>query len=356
MTFSGFIEPDRTLEALDDPAAKLGIQIYSGYRAVGAAGFLGCQNRIFDRIVTKLQQLNLKYEDQCTGQYYFDLVRTLRDLNGGYDRVAEVGVFMGGSSTFLAGCMEPFEFDLDMIDIHARFLQFAYERVRRLYPEQAARVRLFHGDLPSYVRHVMMKEEGHGYIVHHDGAHDFNQVVKDMASLYYVRESLVAIIAQDTHLRGPIRHMNFVDLALYAVFGTDLKYAAIGASFGANTALTEPNQYEGNYFMPDTPEGLVLPMSANEFRYPHPALSIDDFLPPEASSNGLACTPFAQLERGEEIRRATKTTRSSVAVQTISLQRRNRSLGQSAVSAAGRARSGAHRHVKAGLLSVRIWC
>jgi len=282
MTFSGFIEPDRTLEALDDPAAKLGIQIYSGYRAVGAAGFLGGQNRIFDRIVTKLQQLNLKYEDQCTGQYYFDLVRTLRDLNGGYDRVAEVGVFMGGSSTFLAGCMEPFEFDLDMIDIHARFLQFAYERVRRLYPEHAARVRLFHGDLPSYVRHVMMKEEGHGYIVHHDGAHDFNQVVKDMASLYYVRESLVAIIAQDTHLRGPIRHMNFVDLALYAVFGTDLKYAAIGASFGANTALTEPNQYEGNYFMPDTPEGLVLPMSANEFRYPHPALSIDDFLPPEA--------------------------------------------------------------------------
>jgi hypothetical protein len=281
MGFGGFIDPDRTLEAADDPAAQLGIQTLSGYRAVSSAGVLAGQNRIFDRIMTKLHKLKLKYEDQCTGQYYFDLVRTLRDLNGGYDRVAEVGVFMGGSSSFLAGCMAPFEFDLDMIDIHVPYLQFAYERVRRLYPESAGRVRLFHGDLPSYVRHVMMKEDGR-YIVHHDGAHDFNQVVKDMASLYYVKESLVAIIAQDTHLRGTIHHMNFVDLALYAVFGTDLKYAAIGTAFPAHSPLTAPNQYQGNYFMSDTPEGLVLPMSANAFRYPHPDLSIDDFLPPEA--------------------------------------------------------------------------
>jgi hypothetical protein len=281
MGFGRFIDPDRTLEVVDDPAAALGIQIYSGFRAVSGAGLLAGQNRIFDRIMTKQRQLKLTYEDQCTSKYYFDLVRTLRDFNGGFDRVAEVGVFMGGSSTFLAGCMAPFEFNLDMIDIHAPFLQFAYERVRRLYPEQADRVRLFHGDLPSYVRHVMMKQDGR-YIVHHDGAHDFNQVVKDMASLSYAREKLVAIIAQDTHLRGTIHHMNFVDLALFAVFGADLNYAPIGTAFPAQSPLTAPNQYQGNYFMPDAPEGLVLPMSANEFRYPHPDLSIDDFLPPEA--------------------------------------------------------------------------
>jgi hypothetical protein len=278
----GFIAPDRELETAENPAEKLGITIYSGYRAALDTHGLTGQNRIFDAILAKLQKLDLPYEDQCSSRYYFDLVRTLRDLNGQYDRVAEVGVFMGGSSTFLAGTIEPFDYDLDLIDISAPYLQFAYERVRRLYPESAARIRLFHGDLPSYVRQVMMEEEGHSYIVHHDGAHDFNQVVKDMASLYYVRDSIHAVIAQDTHLRGTVKHMNFVDLALFAVFGTDLQYAAIGAAYDEYDARTLPNQYQGNYFMPNTPEGMVLPMAVNSFRYPHPQLKIDDFLPQAA--------------------------------------------------------------------------
>jgi hypothetical protein len=280
MTFSGFIDPDQTLEAVDDPAERLGIKVHSGYRAISGAPLLRGKNRIFDRIAAKLQQLDMQYEDQCSCQYYFDLVQTLRDFNGQYDRVAEVGVFMGGASTFLAGCMGPFEFDLDMIDVETRHLQFAYERIRRLYPESAARVRLFHGDLPSYVRHIIMNEDPRKFVVHHDGSHSFDDVVKDMASLYYARENLVAVIAQDTHLRGKVNYMNFVDLALCAVFGTDLNYATIGSSYPADHPLTAPNKYQGNYFMPGAPEGLVLPMSANQFRYPHPHHSINDFLPP----------------------------------------------------------------------------
>jgi hypothetical protein len=283
MIFSGFVEPDRELEALDEPAIKLNIDTYSGYRAVLNSVGLINQNKIFDRIIARLQKLDLKYEDQCSSRYYFDLVRTLRDFNGQYDRVAEVGVFMGGSSSFLAGCIEPFDFDLDMIDYNLRFLKFAYERVRRLYPEHAKRIRLFHGDLPTYVRHVMMKEPGHAYIVHHDGSHNFNQVVKDMASLSYVKDSLLAIIAQDTHLRGAVENMNFVDLALYAVFGTDLKYAPIGAVYAEHDPITNPNPFQGNYFMPDMAEGLVLPMAANQFRYPHPNLKMEDFVPPESA-------------------------------------------------------------------------
>ncbi len=31
--------------------------------------------------------------------------------------------------------------------------------------------------------------------------------------------------------------------------------------------------------MPDAPEGFVIPMDLNSFRYPHPDLSIDDFVP-----------------------------------------------------------------------------
>ncbi|WP_204311178.1 hypothetical protein, partial [Klebsiella michiganensis] len=74
-------------------------------------------NRIFDRIAGKVRDLSLAYEDQCSPQYYYDIVRTLRDYNGQFDRVVEVGVFMGGSTAYFAGCIEAFDFDLDLIDI-----------------------------------------------------------------------------------------------------------------------------------------------------------------------------------------------------------------------------------------------
>lgn len=284
MTFGQFIQPNRDAESHQNLAEKIGVGIYSGYRAISEADtFLG-RNRIFDGIVAKLRALDFSYEDQCSAQYYYDLFRTLRDFNGQFDRVAEVGVFLGGSTSFFAGCIEPFDYDLDLIDIVPEFLQFAYERVRRMYPEAAKRIRLFHGDLPTYVRQVAMKERDHRYLVHHDGSHNFNQVVKDMASLYYVREQILAIVAQDTHLRGTVENMNFVDLALYAVFGTDLKFAPIGSSYPEHHSLTLPNHFQGNYFMPNAPEGLVLPLAANRFHYPHPNLNIDDFVPAELPS------------------------------------------------------------------------
>lgn len=288
MTFGTFIQPHEADRDAEDLAAHLQVPIYSGYKARSdVEDFMG-QSRVFDAIARKVRKLKLAYEDQCSAKYYFDIVRTLRDLNGEFDRVVEVGVFMGGSSSFLAGCIEPFDFDLDMVDVSPRYLRFAYERVRRMYPEAAKRIRLFHGDLPSYVRTVMLGEIGRKSIIHHDGAHDFEQVVKDMASLYYVREQLLAIIAQDTHLRGTIKHMNFVDMALYAVFGTELTYAPIGAAYAEHDARTEPNRFQGNYFMPGVPEGVVIPMAANRFHYPHPALSIDDFLPAPVAQEAAA--------------------------------------------------------------------
>lgn len=278
MTFGTFIAPDHSLASETNLAARLKVQVHSGYRAISEAGQFFGQNRIFDDIAGRAQALDFDYEDQCSAKYYFDLVRTLRDFNGEYERVVEVGVYMGGSSGILGGCIGPFDFDLDMIDIHANRLHFAYERIRRMYPEAIGRVRLFHGDLPHYVQ-AISREAPRSTIVHHDGSHDFNVVVKDMAALSFMRDQLCAIIVQDTHLRGTIKHMNFVDMALYAVFGKDLAYAPIGTSYTADDERVNPNPYQGNYFMADEPEGFVLPMHLNEFRYPHPDLKIEDFLP-----------------------------------------------------------------------------
>lgn len=280
MTFGTFIAPDETLHDVADPAAALGVHIHSGYQTRGQMGGMLGQNRIFDRIAGKVRALSLAYEDQCSAQYYYDIVCTLRDYNGQFDRVVEVGVYMGGSTAYLAGCIEAFDFDLDLVDVCPHFLRFAYERVRRMFPEAARRIRLFHGDVPSYVRHVLLEERGRRNIVHHDGAHDFNQVVKDLAALSFAREDLVALIAQDTHLRGTPEYMNFVDMALYAVFGTELNYASIGAAYHGDSVMTRPNEFQGNYFMSGVAEGVVLPIAANHFHYPHPALGAEHFLPP----------------------------------------------------------------------------
>jgi hypothetical protein len=126
-----------------------------------------------------------------------------------------------------------------------------------------------------------MVEEPRSTIVHHDGNHQFPQVVKDLASLYYVRDQLFAVIAQDTHLRAPVQYNNFVDMAIYAVFGTDLGFAPIGAVYGEGDPVCQPNNYQGQYFVPGRPEGIVIPMACNSFRYPHPMLKMEDFLPSE---------------------------------------------------------------------------
>lgn len=272
-----FIQPDPSLETSDAPHEALNLPIYSGYQAItGADPFLG-RFKIFDEIIERVRGFDVPYEDQCSIDYYFDIVRTLRDINGEYGRVVEVGVFMGGASVMLAGCSGKFDFDLDLVDINEGFLRFSYERIRRTFPEAAGRVRLFHGDVADYVREVLLPEESSPRtLVHHDGAHDFNQVVRDLSALSFVREKIHSIIAQDTHLRGNLNEMNFVDMALSAVFGTGLTFVPIGKIYDAHDSRTNPNKYQGNYFRPGIAEGMVVPMGANAFHYPHPTAEFEE--------------------------------------------------------------------------------
>ncbi len=281
-----FIQPDPSLETLDEPHEALNIPIFSGHKAIQSMRQFCGPFRVFDEIVEQAATFDVPYEDQCSSEYYFDLVRTLRDLNGEYDRVVEVGVYMGGASVMLAGCAEQFDFDLDLVDLNAGFLRFSYERIRRTFPEAAGRVRLYQGEVADYVRDTMLSGAGEGAqdpskrpskaIIQHDGAHSFNQVVRDLTALSFARDQIHSIIAQDTHLRGALKYMNFVDLALTAVFGKEMNYAPIGKVFPDHHPNTNPDRYFGNYFTANVAEGMVIPLSANAFHYPHPDATFAD--------------------------------------------------------------------------------
>ena len=272
-----FIEPSPELHEVQQLAAHLGLQIYSGFRAP-LEQFQG-QNHVFDAIARRIAKTPIRCEDQCSAQHYADIFEVVRGHFGRINRVVEVGVFMGGASTLFAGCLVPMDLTLDLVDISREYLLFTYERIRRTFPEAATRVRLFHGDLPTYVHDVLSKEDGCSALLHHDGAHDFPQVVKDLSSLYYVRDRIRGLMAQDTHLRGRIEFCNFVDAAIYAVFGFDVKCQPLGQRYAEGHPNLEPNRYQGNYFLPNTAEGVFIPFAGNTFRYPHPSMRLEEFLP-----------------------------------------------------------------------------
>ncbi len=274
-----FIDPDRSLEQLANPNDRLGVSIFSGHQAIDhIAPFLG-RNRILDGIIAAIARVDIPYEDQCSAKYYADLVDALRNTHGEVDRVVEVGCYMGGSASIIAGCIQHLDFDFDIVDISEKALLFTHERIRRAFPDAASRIRLFHGSLPQYTARMVEAGGTDRIMVHHDGAHNFPQVTKDLGSLYFIRDRLHTVIVQDTHLRGTPKSCNFVDMAVYAIFGTEVAYAPIGSAYHAHQAdMMNPNQWGGHYFMPDVPEGIVIPMNQNSFRYPHPGFALDDFL------------------------------------------------------------------------------
>lgn len=274
----GFIEPDRALDTVpfSDLHTILDIPIMSGHRADLAP--FAATDPGFAALLSNIK-VDADYEDQCSAKYYHDIYNVVMSEAEKIDRIVEVGIFMGGSSVIFGGCLGRIDADLVMIDIGEKYLQFGYQRVVRNFPDIASRVRLFHGDLPTYTRDVLLTESSSDRLmVHVDGDHSFQGVLRDVGVLSYVKERVVGIMAQDTHLRGPPKGMRFVDLALLAAFGGDMAFVPLGSAYEAwQTELVNPNKFAGGYFLPGKLEGMYLPMSHNTYEYPHPLIPIDQF-------------------------------------------------------------------------------
>lgn len=238
-------------------------------------------NKIWDGIAARINAYPFVTSDQCSHKHYRDVFEFMRLNNGSLDRVVECGVFHGGMSAVLAGCAVAFNFTLDLIDVDPGSLTASYHRMLLTFPEAAGRIRLFWGELPNYVKQVRDEPDFSNAVLHHDGSHQFNVVMRDLASLYYIREKLHAVLIQDTHLRysNPDNYC-FVDAAVAAVFGIDPHYQPLGITF---SHTTHPEGYQRGkkdnvYFVANQPEGMMLPIAANTFRYPHVLNRIDDFI------------------------------------------------------------------------------
>jgi hypothetical protein len=131
--------------------------------------------------------------------------------------------------------------------------------------------------LPEYVAEVLIPEGCADVLVQHDASHAFEQVVKDLAALSFVREWVHGLAIQDTNLRGRPPHLNFVDAAVFAVLGNTVPYRDMGI-LPTDERMLRPNPYEGNYFLADRAEGMLLLIRELGFRYPHPDLKLEEFL------------------------------------------------------------------------------
>lgn len=238
-------------------------------------------NRLWNDLIARINAYPFATSDQCSDKHYRDVFEFLRINNGAVDHFIECGVFQGGLSVLLAGCAVAFNFQLDLIDIKPAALAATYQRIRLTFPESLPRIRLFFGELPNYVKSTMREPSFSQAILHHDGSHRFNTVVNDLASLYFIRNRLHAVLVQDTHLR----HSNpadfcFVDAAVAAVFGFDLRYQPIGVTFEKTTYphLLKTEGRHDIYFVGGRPEGMMIPLAENPFLYPHDLHVIDDLI------------------------------------------------------------------------------
>ncbi|MFD0691524.1 class I SAM-dependent methyltransferase [Actinomadura fibrosa] len=279
-TWGTFLRPAPGLADVPNLHEVLHIPLQSGHHA-DLKAFAG-KNAVFDRMTARIERADVAYEDQCSAYHYFDLFTLVERDHGALTRLVDVGVFMGGSAAILAGCVEPMGLELDLVDANRAYLQFTYERLRRIFPRAMARVRMFHGDLPTYAATVLRAEPQTRAFVHHDGSHRFDQVVKDLSALYFVRDRVYGLAIQDTHLRGNIEYLNFVDAAVHAVFGLDVESEPMGANYPVDSPVTYPNRWNGNYFLAGRSEGMYVRFDGLDWKYPHPTMELESFLPVKA--------------------------------------------------------------------------
>lgn len=268
-TFGKFITPaDIPCNAASkDPVDKYRIKRRDAPRAHADYSALAGRLTLFDHCVARIRQNDWMYAEQCTPKYYFDLIAYLHKQKGQIERVAEVGVFLGGGSAFLALAAVELGYELHLIDLNPQFLGYTFERVLAIAPEAEGRVKIFHGDFPSYVEKGHLLQKNKANFAQFDASHRFPDVVRDMVAVCRGERWIKSFAIQDTHLRSHyVEGEVFVDMAVYSVFGLRPKFRPIG-SMTSSRRMDLPNSEWKLFMRPNAPEGMLLELKDNPCVY-----------------------------------------------------------------------------------------
>lgn len=237
---------------------------------------------IFQDILNKINSANPdKQFFRSSSKFYIEsfdlLVNNILMHKNHQQRIVEIGPQFGDLSCQLAGLLNHCNVTLDLVDIDKENLYYAYKNISAVFPEVLPRVRLFYGDLPIYIKNVINQTNDLNNLFY-QGSYNFNDVIRDLGSTYFAKDKIAGIFISNTHLRNTnMNYYPFIDAAIYALFGMDVKFFKLGEEKYEETALQQDVMH-ATYLSRNRVDGMYIPLSHNQFRYPHPNNKLDDFI------------------------------------------------------------------------------
>lgn len=233
---------------------------------------------LHSQIRNKIQITNAnKQYYRSSPQFYEDSFNLLLNQKITVHRLVEVGVQFGDLSCQLAGLLNNFNLSLDLVDLDKDNLEYAYQNIAAVFPEVLPRVRFFYGDLPLYVKNVLSQSYDLN-MIYYQGSYNFNDVVRDLGSTYFVKDKIAGVFVANIHLRHTdVNFYPFFDVALYALFGMNLNFIKLGNEIAEESALSNQAD-QATFWSKNRMDGMYIPYTHNQFRYPHPSTSLDNFI------------------------------------------------------------------------------
>lgn len=234
---------------------------------------------LFKSIIDNIyaHQFNLKNPYYNSAKYYADCFTVTAYYVGNVQRIVAVGADPASMIIVLAGLIQEHNVILDIVDIDQCALLSVYKQIMQIFPNMANKVRLFFGDLPIYI-HRHLSNSSDQYLIHYQASTNFNDVIRDLGATYFQRNKIVGTMVYNTHLRSTRMHdYAFTDVALYALFGHNIQFIKLGNVINdtsQSSTLSDTHYYHSSQRV----DGLYIPYSNNQFRYPHPNTELTSFL------------------------------------------------------------------------------
>ena len=240
---------------------------------------------LFDQAMKAVYAGKQPFEEECSPQYYCDVVNYLLANRSQIDTVMEIGCYQGGFTGILAQVAHELGMAYYVIELDPRYLLFTHERVGLLAPASLQSIRFYRGTLTQFIdEHSELLRNRNAMLVM-DGPHNYEGVLTDLAASHRIRDHIHSIAAHDFHLRSANwRNDVFVDRAIFSVFGFDAPLIGIGFNTGDWVGDPDADRTEYKlYNKPNCPEGVIISLAENSY-------CMDRVLPSQPSIKALVAT------------------------------------------------------------------